>query len=121
MNEKHLRDSMNPKKIQRKIKSILLPIGYPVKIITHYDPIKNHYCNEYEVLGIINKCMYPGYKYLNTDETVLRFGITNSCDSNLMYVVEEYDIIDPDLRKASLDNEYRVKLISDIKKFLINH
>lgn len=54
---------------------------------------------------IINKQMFPGYIYKNTDVRSMRYGVTDLEDSSRGWVIEENDIKEPDVRGARLYRE----------------
>lgn len=65
---------------------------------------------------IINKQMFPGYIYKNTDVRSMRYGVTDLEDSSRGWVIEENDIKEPDVASARLykeDEELLRRFIKD--------
>lgn len=67
--------------------------------------------------GFINKQMFPGYSYKNTNIEDMRYGITDIKDPNHSWIVTERWIISPDMSRIYFDKEYESNVINSIHRF----
>lgn len=89
---------------------IPLPIGMEVKFRWFkwdgWTPVPSYR------YGYINKQMFPGYSYKNTNIEDMRYGITDKYDKDHNYVISEHLILNPNIYKLYTDKDYERSIIT---------
>lgn len=100
-----------------KKRLIAIPIGYKVKFqVGNYDFSKNEFKFSWrDVTGVINKRMFPGYEFKNSDKNKLRYSIKLGKDHSM--VLDEWNITEPNVNRLYYDKDYAKSEMIKFKMF----